>query len=85
MTPTIGRIVHVGYDLPNLTNATDLPCRAAIVTGDLSHKGMLPVTVLPPFQKPYDAAVDINTGWHDPRSCPRIQQVGANDGEKVAP
>lgn len=82
MTPTIGRIVHVGYSLV-LANGTDLPCRAAIVTGDLGTDGQLPVTVFTPNRPPLAAYVDIYTGWHDPRSCPRIQQVGTNDGERV--
>lgn len=84
MTPTIGRIVHVGYDHGGLaiTNAGELPCRAAIVTGELAHNGELPVTVMPPFAVSYAGVVDIHTGWHDPRSCPRTAVVGVNDAAK---
>lgn len=82
MTPTIGRIIHVGY-LPGTSNTEALACRAAIVSGDLTHQGTLPVTVFVPNRPDTPAYVDINTGWHDPRSCPRQQAVGANDGQRV--
>lgn len=89
MTPTIGRIIHVGYD-PSITNAGDLPCRAALVTGDVKQgftpdKQSLPVTVFTPNRPPAPAYVDFATGWHDPRSCPRQQVVGSNDGQRSDP
>lgn len=83
MTPTIGRIVHVGY-LPGTANLNELPCRAAIVTGDLTaDTSNLPVTVFVPNRPPHAAYVALVGGWHDPRTCPRTSAVGANDGQRT--
>lgn len=87
MTPTPGRIVHVGYEaeLPNVR--TGLACRVAIVSGALTASSMLPVSILTMIAKGpvVPAYVDAVEGWHDPRSCPFPWPQGANDGERSDP
>jgi hypothetical protein len=87
MTPTPGRILHVGYGLPGITNAETLPCRVAVVCGGLTAARTLPVTVytMNPAAPVILAYVDLVNGWHDPRSCVFPWPQGDNDGERSDP
>lgn len=86
MTPTPGRILHVGYgELPGIQNP--LPCRVAVVSGGLTAQNTLPVSVFTmnvgaPVIPQY---VDAVNGWHDPRGCIFPWPQGANDGERSDP
>lgn len=65
--PPTGTMIHVGY-LPGITNADQLPCRAAVVTAPI-RDGELAVTVFPAHSIPYVAKVTV---WHSVEGCERV-------------